>query len=295
MPTAGDLVDEAVSQLHGWGSSQDQVTSLATPMTAGDTQFKVDATFGQSIGITPGMCEIGSEQVYISSADANTGTCQVTPFGRGYGGTTAVPHAAGVMVVTQPKFPRLSAFKQMNEVLGGLFPDLFAVGTKTGLAFTFPSDTYVVSSDMRWAIDVSWQDVGGTNDWIRVRRWRVDPYDNTLRIGDTCIPRGVPLRVMYAKEPGLLQAESDDFEITTGLPRSSTDLLTIGAVMRLVPGLDISRAQLSSVEQSDRSRVVPPNAGLTASKYLYGLYQDRLHNESRALRRRYPVRLARSF
>src|SRR5882762_9590463 len=86
---------------------------------------------------------------------------------------------------------------------------------------------------------------------------------------------GRPLRVLYSTEPTKFASESDNYTIT-GLPASATDVLTLGIVAKQVPGLDISRAQLSSVEQSDRSRVVPPSAGINAAKYLMAEFQDRL-------------------
>lgn len=292
--TLGNLIDEATSELHGWGSTQDRVTTLAADIGPGDLSLTVTNTFGQSTGTTPGILEIDGEQIYTSSADALTGTCAVTGFGRGYNGTTAIAHTAGAKVTSRPKFPRIQIQGQMSNVLGGLFPDLFAVGRVAGLAISYPSNAYEVGDDMRWILAVSWQSPWSGN-WERVRRWRVDEDDNMLRVGDTRLPQGVPLRVLYAKEPGRFLAETDDFETVTGLPLSAADLLVKGTVRDMMPGPDISRTQNTSVEQSTRSTVIPPNAGLTVSKYIDGLFQTRLANESRALRRRFPATIRQGF
>jgi hypothetical protein len=93
----------------------------------------------------------------------------------------------------------------------------------------------------------------------------------------------------------LFTAETDDYAAVTGLPLSAADVLSLGVVARMMPALDISRAQLTSVEQSDRSRVVPPNQGINAGKYLMAEFQQRLANEAQALRMQYPARLKRTF
>jgi hypothetical protein len=76
---------------------------------------------------------------------------------------------------------------------------------------------------------------------------------------------------------------------------SCVDLLSIGAVARMLPGLDISRAQLTSVEQSDRSRVVPANTGITVGRYMEMKFQERLQNEAESLRRPYKARIRKEF
>lgn len=286
MTTAGDLITEISAQLHGWGSTQDRITPLTADIGPTDTSFTVDFTFGQAVGITPGVVEIDSEQIYITGIDAATGIATVASFGRGYGGTTAAAHSAHAKVISRPKFPRIWLFKQLNEIIGSVFPDLFAVNTFTSTV-TFPRNTYQLPSTNGTPVRVllaQWQDPLG--DWRDIAGYKVDPYDGTLRLGSGAMI-GRPLRVLFATEPKQFVAETDDFVTQTGLPTSAADVLTLGVVAKLVPGLDISRAQLSSVEQSDRSRVVPPSAGVNAAKYIMAEYQERLQNEAISLRRRY--------
>lgn len=63
----------------------------------------------------------------------------------------------------------------------------------------------------------------------------------------------------------------------------------------MIPALDISRAQLTSVEQSDRSRVIPPFQGLNTGKFYQAEFAARLANEAHALRSQYQPRLTRIF
>lgn len=294
MTTAKDLVDECLAQLHGYGATRDRITPLSADIGATDTTFTVDFTFGQAVGITPGVVEIDSEQVYVTSIDSTTGVCTVANgFGRGYSDTTPAAHTAGARVVSRPRWPRIWLLKQLNEVLGGVFPQLFVPNTYQ-TAVTWPSDTYTLpgaNGTPMSVVDVQWRDPIG--NWQRCRSYAVDPYDGTFRLGGSAMI-GRPLRIIYATQPKVFTDESDDFT-ATGLPATASDVLTLGVVAKLVPSLDISRAQTTSVEQSDRSRVVPPYSGIKTAQYIMAEYQERLHNEAASLRRQYRPRMIRTF
>lgn len=295
MPTAGDLITEASAQLHGWGSTQDRVTPLTANMGPTDLTFQVDFTFGQSVGITPGVVEIDSELLYVTAVDPATGLVTLANgFGRGYKGTTATSHNAGATVVSRPKFPRSGLFIQLNEIVNAVYPELFAIGTFVGVVTT-PTNAYDLGSTTGTPIeiiDAQWQDPIG--NWHKCRSYTLDPIDAKFRLGSGAMV-GQPLRVLYKTQPRAFTAESQDLTTQTGLPASVADVLTLGVVARQVPALDISRAQLNSVEQSDRSRVVPPYAGVNAGKYLMALFQERLANEAASLRRQYKPRIVRTF
>lgn len=295
MPTCGDLISEAVAQLHGWGSTQDRVTPLATGMAPTDTTFTVSYAFGQSVGIAPGVVEVDSELCYAVGVDQTTGLVTLAPgFGRGYSGSTAVAHSAGARVVSRPKFPRVWLFKQLNEVIESVYPDLFTVGTFTG-TITFPSNRYNLGSTTGTPMEViqaEWQDPIG--NWRPLFSYRIDPADNMFVLGSGGMI-GRPIRVLYKAQPRPFTDETQDLVTQTGLQVSAADVLTLGIVAKQVPGLDISRAQLSSVEQSDRSRVVPPGAGVSVAKYLMAEFQERLANEAASMRKQFRPRLVRTF
>ena len=295
MTTAGGIVDSITSLLHGYGATQDRVTPLASSMLAGDTSFTVTAAFGQAVGIAPGVVEIDGEQLYVQQVDQATGLCTLAAgFGRGYHGTVATTHAAGASVVSRPKFPRINIFNTMNEVVGGVFPELFVPKTYS-TTFTYPSNTYTIPGSR--VVDVlDCQYLHPMGDWYRLPSFSVDSFDGTIRVGSAPMSAlGRPLRFVYATEPTLFTSETDDFVTVTGLPITSADVISLGTTAKMVVGLDISRAQLSSVEQSDRSRVVPPSAGINVGKYLMAEYQTRLQNEARSLRRLYKPRISRRF
>lgn len=295
MPSCGDLISEASAQLHGWGTTADRITPLTANIAAGDLSFQVDFTFGQAVGITPGVIEIDSEMLYVTAVDAATGTCTVANgFGRGYRGTSAASHVAGAMVVSRPKFPRVWLFKQINEIVEAVYPQLFAVGTFTGTV-AYPSNRYNLGSTRgtpQRIIDAEWQDPIG--NWHKCTSYSLDAWDGTFLLGEGPMI-GRPLRVLYATQPQPFTDETQDLVAQTGLTSGSADVLTLGVVAKQVPGLDISRAQLNSVEQSDRSRVVPAGAGVSAAKYVMAEYQERLANEAASLRKQYRTRIVRTF
>lgn len=288
MPTAKALIDEAVQMLHGFGQTSDQVAVLHAPITPTDTTFTVDAAYGQAVGINPGVVEIDSEQLFVTAVDPSTNIVSLANgFGRGYGSSTATAHAAGAMVVSQPKFPRFSILQQMNEVIGSLYPDLFSVGKYITTA-TYPQYTYTMPVVPMRILNVRWQDP--IQQWHDVAAYSIDLYDGTVKIGDGPMP-GRPLQFIYATEPNFFVSESDDFATVTGLPLSTADLLPLGVAMKMAPTFDISRAQLNSIEQSSRSTTVPANTGLNIGTFLTNQFQKRLQNERISLRAQYPPRM----
>lgn len=290
MSSAGSLVSEVIAELHGWGVTNDRITALSQSMSPTDTTFTVNASYGPANGVSPGVVEIGSELIYVASVDPNSNACTVAPGGRGYLGTTAASHNPNDLVITGPQFPRYYVLRKINETIGGLFPDLFAVKTWTGVV-TFPNNTYTLNPVPTAVLDAQWQDPIGR--WIKAKSYQVDPFDGTFRLGAAMVGR--PLRVVYAAEPSTLASEADDFATVTGLPDSTADLVMLGTVAKFVVGQDLARAQIDTVEQSDRARLVPPGTAENAAKWFTANFQQRLDNEAASLRKRYKPRVVRTW
>src|SRR6266498_317299 len=180
MTLASDVIDLVSQELHGWGLTQDRVTALSTGIGTSDLSFTVDSTFGQAVGIMPGIVEMDAELIYVTNIDKISRICTVAPFGRGYQGTTAATHATGVKITSRPKFPRQQILKEINNVIGAVYPELFAVGFNNSLVVTYPSNSYVVGAGALDILDVQWQDVYG--NWQNVRAYQLDRYDHNLRI-----------------------------------------------------------------------------------------------------------------
>lgn len=292
MTTAGDLVSRVSRELHGYGSVKEQVTALSAALTNTALTFTVSDVSGQ-LGLTPGVVEIDSELIYVSSIDIGTKTATVASFGRGFGGTTATTHDSGAVVTSSPSWPRLDILNSLNQIIQGLYPSLFAVNVFTSTVKA-PTDTYTLttgSPDLIRVLDAQWKDPLG--DWQRCAAYAVDPYNGTFRLAPGAII-GRDLRVLYASRPVSFTDETTDFN-ATGLPDSCEDLLVLGSVARLSQSLATTRAQLNSVEQSDRSKVVPSGQAINVAKLNLAEFENRLQIEAAALRKKYKPILRRDY
>jgi hypothetical protein len=303
VPSAARLIDETLGLLQSFSQDSEQVTTLGTTMGAGDLTFNVTTIRSGAMGLSPGVVEIDSELIYCQSV-ANDGTAIIPPWGRGHDGTTPAAHTSGVKVISQPTYPRAKVLDALNEAIARVYPSLFVMKVAT-LTTTSPAQsvTYDLPEDAVWVWDARWQPPTGTKYWQSVRRWRVGQGGTTVLgdlgvsvdVADAMTP-GQPIEFTYAARPTLLASEADDFVGVTGLPLSAKDLIVTGAACgNLVPSQELSRLQTSSVEQQNRAGLVAPSAALTSSRYLEAKFQQRLQEESRALRAKYPLRLARSW
>lgn len=299
-PTAGDLVNEVLGLLQGYSADSDQVTTLQSAIGPTDLTFKVTIVRSGAMGLSPGVVEIDSELFYISAVGSD-GTATVEPWGRGYNSSVAASHAAGAKVTSFPTYPRVKVLDAINEAVARVFPSLF-VPAVYATTTTYPQITYNLPDTAEWVLGARWLPPNGIGVWKSIRRSRTEQtlgqtpdLGVTVDIADTVLP-GQPIEFTYAKRPTLLAAESDDFVAVTGLPVSTRDLIIWGAAGGdLVASQELSRLQTSSIEQQNRAGLVGPDSALTSSRYLEAKYQLRLREEIAALRRRYPVRLGRSW
>lgn len=285
------MVTEVVQTMHGFGQTSDRVAILSAAIGQGDLSFQVDTTQGSAVGISPGIVEIDGEQILVTAVDAASNTCTVANGGRGWNSTTATAHSQYSRITSKPRFPRSAILNQMNEVLNGLYPDLFGVATFNTTA-TYPQYTYVIPGVRPLRIlTAEWQDP--LQQWHPIRAIQCSPVDGSIRVGSGPMV-GRPLRILYAVEPQPFTSESDDFVTQTLLPLSTSDCVILGTMAKLAITFDISRAQINSVEQQSRGSVVPPNTGMNLNSALTRSFKDRLANESKSLRALYPAQIRKT-
>ena len=296
MPTFAQLVDECRSNLSGYTLRQDRISNLAN--SGGITASDLSVVIGNAENLAKGIIEIDDELMWINTFDKNTNTLNVIDgFGRGYGGTTASPHAQNAMVTMTPTFPRVNVKKAINDTINSLYPKLFAVSSVT-FTFNAAQVAYPLPDDARDVLFVSWQTVGPSKEWLPVNRWRIDRMANvaafdttkTVNIYEKIMP-GRTVQVYYSTIPNQLTNNNDDFAAVTGLPETSRDVVTLGAAYRLLSYLDTGRINLSSAEADINDNKLPSTAGASASKYVFALYQQRLMEESNKLQDRFPIRV----
>ena len=76
-----------------------------------------------------------------------------------------------------------------------------------------------------------------------------------------------------------------------GHQASHADLLTYGAAFRLVQFLEVSRLNITSVENQERSKFSASGAASSLTRQLIGLYDRRLEEERRRLMELHPITL----
>lgn len=216
---------------------------------------------------------------------------------RGLYGTTAVAHTAGAIARNQPKIPRASMIRSLNDTIRSSYPDLFSVATTT-----LTSDEWTISfelpAEVEEVFDVFWQDdTTETGYWHPISKWRVQMQANTTSFptGKSIdilqdVLAGQTIQVVYRKVPSVMSALADNFETTTGLASSAKECIVYGACARLLGYTEFARTNDDAAE----ARFIdgnPAGQALNASRYFYQLYRQALAEESRRLLDRYPPRM----
>jgi hypothetical protein len=196
-----------------------------------------------------------------------------------------------------PTFPRVSIKQAINDTINSVFPKLWSIHSTT-FAFNSAVSTYSLPDDAQDIISVSWETIGPSKEWLPVRRWRVDPManansfnsNNSISIYDA-IGAGRTVQVWYTAQPNTLDSNTDEFKDVTGLPDTARDVITLGAAAKLLSFVDAGRLNLTSAEADTADTKIPSNASVSASRYIYALYQQRLAEESARLQGQYPIKV----
>lgn len=292
MSTYNELTDQTLLYLYGFTTLQDQATYLSASVSASATTVSVaDAT-----ALSRGVMEIDDELLWVDSVDTTALTGTIPPYGRGYRGTTAASHTAGTRVVSSPLFPRALVKKAINETIRSVFPELFGIG-ETTFTYNPAVTTYQLPAGALDVLQVSWQSIGPSKEWLPVRRYRVDKHaaasafstGASISLYDAIVP-GRTVRVVYTKQPTELSATTDDFVTTTGLPASCEDVIRYGAAYRMVPFFDSPHLSGMSAEADFAANQRPVGGAAQLGKYLLQVYQVRLAEETKRLQSLYPAR-----
>ena len=294
MPTLSDMIDEVRSSLAGYTLRQDRITYLDSAITSTATAM----TIGSSSNLAKGIIEIDDELIWIDNFDQGSSTLNAAPgFGRGYQNTNASPHAQYAQITLSPTFPRNIIKKAINDAINSFFPKLWATASTT---FTFNASqvTYALPDDLESILYMSWQTTGSSQEWLPINRWRSDQManvatfntQNTVNLYENIQP-GRTVQVWYTTTPNTLDNGTDDYADVTGLPSSSAEVAILGASYKLLSYLDAGRINLSSAEADLNDTKIPSTAGVSASRYIFALYQQRLNEEALKLQDKYPIRI----
>jgi len=294
MPTLSDMIDEVRSSLAGYTLRQDRITYLTTAITTTSTAMVI----GSSSNLAKGVIEIDDELIWIDNFDQGSSTLNAAPgFGRGYQNTSPAPHAQYAQITLTPTFPRVMIKKAINDTINSFFPKLWSVASTT-FTFNASQTTYPLPDDLESILYMSWQTTGSSLEWLPINRWRADPManvaafntQNTVNIYENIQP-GRTVQVWYTTTPNTLDSSTDDYADVTGLPDSSAEVVILGASYKLLSYVDSGRINLSSAEADLNDTKIPSTAGVSSSRYIYALYQQRLNEEALKLQDKYPIRI----
>ncbi len=291
--TFQELCNEVDLNLSGYTANQERVTHLTQALTSNGLSLNLASV----ANIGKGIVEIEDELLYVDSYDRISSTATLAPYGRGYQGTTAATHDINTKVTVAPTFPRVVIKRAINDTIQAVYPNLWGV-SRTTFSLVATQTTYSLPADAETVLYVSWQTTGPSDEWMRVKAWRMDPMANTteyptgnsISIYDRITP-GRTVQVIYSKKPTVLSANGDIFETVTGLPSSTKDVIVYGASYRLLSFVDPGRLSYNSSEADLADTKIQYGSAAATARYLRSLYTERLTEEASKLRDTYPINI----
>lgn len=299
--TLANMIDEVLINLSGYTFQQDRATHLTAPVTTltSTSASPLILSLGSTDSVGKGILEIDEELLWVDSFDRVANTATVSPYGRGYLGTTAATHSADAKVTISPTFPRFSVKRAINDTIRSLGASIFAVKS-TSFTFNAAQSTYAFNNlDIKNILTVSWEDIGPSKEWRPLRRWDFDSTADatawgagaqTITLGEAPIS-GRTVRVVYAADPTAFTTNAQVYTTQTGLPESTRDVVILGAAYRLLTFLDPARASQVSPQADETDSKRPYGASQSATKQLYALYTQRLNEETQSQQQNYPPRV----
>lgn len=266
---------------------------LSVALTASDTT--VVLTYELS-GVRNGtVIEIDAEQMYVWETTPGSKTLTVE---RAWNGTTAVTHAAGAIVTTQPRFPRANILEAMNYEIDDLSSPMNGLFQMKTVDIEWNGSDRMVDllgiSNIIDLYDVRFRWLATDYPIIRnVRLLRNMPNDdfpsgNALAIDDPAAKSGT-LRVVAKCGFNNVTAETDNLQNVAGVSTTMEDILVLGSQIRLMSSREVKRNFTES--QGDTRRADEVGAGAISNSFvnLQRLRRDRIQAEAAKLNRQYPT------
>ena len=294
MTTAATVIDRTLRQL--LSGTVEARNKLASTIDANATT--VVASYPLE-GLRAGqILEIDSELMYIWTADTGTKSLVVE---RGYNGTTAAAHTANALIKVNPRFPRAQVLESINDEMADLSSPMHGLFQVKTLDIDYNgSDTMIDLTGVTSIIDILNVSVRYlTDDYPVARKIRLVrdvptddfPSGYALRFDQGVFPGR--LRIVYKAAYVTASTESSDINTTCGIQESVTDIVAIGAQLRLMSPREIKRNFTESQGDSRRAEEVPSGAVGGSITNLQRLRRDRIQAEAARLMRSYPTFLSK--
>jgi hypothetical protein len=294
MTTTAVVIDRTLRQL--LSGTVEARNKLTTTLTSVSTSVVVDYPLE---GLRSGqVCEIDSELMYIWSTDVPTKTLTVQ---RGFNNSTAAAHTAGAVITVNPRFPRAQVLEAINDELSDLSSPMHGLFQVKTLNIDYNgSDAMINLTGVTSIIDLLTVSVRYmTDDYPIARKIRLVrdmPTDDfasgfALRFDQAVFPGR--LRVVYKAPYTATAAEATDINSTCGVQETATDIVALGAQIRLMSPREIKRNFTESQGDTRRSEEVATGAIANSTANLIRLRRDRITAEAARLARAYPTFLSK--
>lgn len=279
-------------------TQREPVNVLATAIDTDDTavSFVNAVTFHNG-----GRLSIGLEDMHVVSAATSGSSGEVI---RAMNGSAAAAHAAGDLVHIQPTWSNWDIAQAVND-------ELHALSAPTNGLFRIRSTEFdyqpaVQGYDLSGLDDyldvwrVRYATSGPAKDWPILQRswWHVDRDADTgdFASGTALVlhnggEAGQKVRVSYKATFDELAAVDDDVTAVSGLHAQAHDILSLGAAIRLLSGLEAQRAYSTTQADTRYAAEIPPRTAVSAIVPLVEQREERIREEQSRLARQYPESL----
>jgi len=294
MTTTAVVIDRTLRQL--LSGTVEARNKLTTTLTSSGTSVVVDYPLE---GLRAGqVCEIDSELMYIWATDVATKTLTVQ---RGFNNTTAAAHTAGAVIIINPRFPRAQILEAVNDELSDLSSPMHGLFQVKTLNIDYNgSDAMIDLTNVTSIIDLLTVSVRYmTDDYPIARKIRLIrdlPTDDfpsgfALRFDQAVFPGR--LRVVYKAAYTAAATEATDINSGCGVQETVTDIVALGAQIRLMSPREVKRNFTESQGDTRRAEEVSMGAVANSITSLIRLRRDRIQAEAARLARAYPTFLSK--
>jgi hypothetical protein len=295
--TFGGLIEKTLKYLQPVSEMQITLESSVTP---GATTLSVDGTSPFLSAIRPGtILGLDLEVFYVVSISSSTLT--VEP---GYRGSVEAAHAAGTLIVINPRFTRFDIGEALNDELSALSSPDQGLGQILTADITYipafqgyalPSTFHNTSSKV---MEISFKIAPPVRTYPLIRRneYRVirnqsDTSVFTYGAGIIIYRRawpGFPIHVQFLSPFSNLSGLSDDVTVVAGMPDHQQDIPPMGAMLRLATDREIGRNSPTAQPDPRKAPELPPGAMMNATNALERRYKDRCNEERNRFQRSFP-------
>lgn len=280
-----DLIEE--TRAHLVGNANDRYNLLTSDVDTVATSLPMV----NDVGLIPDgvRIDVGTETMYVWAADTNAGALTVR---RGDGGSTATTHSAQDLVRINPRWTGWRILQAINaEILGLSSAGLFQIKTQRYSWVTCqPTYPLPVDCDELYSV-VRIGQIFPSRSPIENVSQVMDPTvpsGKLLYVNDRWLCPGDTLLVTYRAGLSALSALTDSVAAVTGLAESALDIIPMGAALRLDAGQAIERTNYDSISDTAAANLTHVSDMLNSPNDVRLLWQRRVAEEKRALRRKWP-------